>query len=158
MQPTLTRVRPPNRIVAIAATVAIAALTNGALAAFGLNQPHPPHWPAFAPPGPVIGIVWIALFAGMGAAYTLAQRSARAVAGLIVLCLAYPFYTYLLHTHLAELVGNIVTFGYAVWLMRTVRQESATASVLIGLVAAWVAFATALVIALIQLNGWSTLH
>jgi len=138
-------------------TVAIAAVTNGALAAFGLNQPATQHWPSFAPQGPVIGIVWIVLFAGMGAAYGLA-RSRRAVVGLIALCLAYPFYTHAIGGHLTELLGNIVTFVYAAWLMSRLRSESQTATLLVGCVAAWIVFATALVIALVQLNGWATPH
>jgi tryptophan-rich sensory protein len=143
--------------VPIVVTVAIAALTNGALATFGLNQPATQHWPSFAPQGPVIGIVWIVLFAGMGAAYGLA-RSRGAVAGLIVLCLAYPFYTHAIGGHLTELLGNIVTFIYAAWLMSRLRSESRPATLFVGCVAAWIAFATALVIGLVQLNGWATPH
>jgi len=141
----------------IIVTVAIAAVTNGALAAFGLNQPNTQHWPSFAPQGPVIGAIWIVLFAGMGAAYGLA-RSRRAVVGLIALCLAYPFYTHAIGGHLAELLGNIVTFVYAAWLMSRLRSESRAATLFVGCVATWIAFATALVIALIQLNGWATPH
>ncbi len=144
-------------VVPIVVTVAIAAVTNGALAAFGLNQPGTQHWPSFAPQGPVIGIVWIVLFAGMGAAYGLAP-SRRAVVVLIALCLAYPFYTHVIGGHLTELLGNIVTFAYALWLMTRLRSESTAAMWLIGCVAAWVAFATALVIGLVQLNGWATPH
>ncbi len=143
--------------VPVVVTVAVAAVTNGALAAFGLNQPGTQHWPSFAPQGPVIGVVWIVLFAGMGAAYGLA-RSRREVAALIVLCLAYPFYTHVIGGHLTELVGNIVTFAYAVWLMTRLRSESTAAMWLVGCVAAWIAFATALVIGLVQLNGWATPH
>ncbi len=143
--------------VPVVVTVAVAAVTNGALAAFGLNQPGTQHWPSFAPQGPVIGVVWIVLFAGMGAAYGLA-RSRRAVAALIVLCLAYPFYTHVIGGHLTELVGNIVTFAHAVWLTTRLRSESTAAMWLVGCVAAWIAFATALVIGLVQLNGWATPH
>jgi tryptophan-rich sensory protein len=141
--------------VPIVVTIAVAAVTNGALAAFGLNQPGTQHWPSFAPRGPVIGAVWIVLFAGMGAAFGLA-RSRRAVAGLIALCLAYPFYTHAIGGHLTELLGNIATFTYAAWLMTRLRAESRTATLLVGCVAAWIAFATALVIGLVQLNGWAT--
>jgi tryptophan-rich sensory protein len=148
---------PAKLAVPIVVTVAVAAITNGALAAFGLNAAATEHWPSFAPQGPVIGIVWIALFAGMGAAYGLA-RSQRAVVALIALCLAYPFYTHTIGGHLTELLGNIVTFAYALWLTSRLRSESTAASVLIGCVAAWIAFATALVIGLVQLNGWATPH
>ena len=105
----------------IIVTVAIAAVTNGALAAFGLNRPSNQIWPSFAPPGPAIGVIWIVLFAGMGAAFWLAPTRRRAIAGLIVLCLAYPFYTHMIGGHLTEFVGNIVTFAYAIWLAIEVR-------------------------------------
>lgn len=140
-------------LTAIAMSVGIAALTNGLLAALGLNRPRTGAWPAFAPPGPIIGIVWIALFAGMGAAYALVPQK-RAVAALIVLCLAYPFYTHVAGTHLSELAGNVVTFVYAVWLMLTLRARSTAATLLVAAVAAWIAFATALVVALGNADGW----
>ena len=149
--------RRANLGVPIAVTVAVAAVTNGALAAFGLNQPGTQHWPSFAPQGPAIGMIWIVLFAGMGAAWGLV-RSRRAVTVLITLCLAYPFYTHAIGGRLIELLGNIVTFVYAAWLIARLRSESRAAAMLIGCVAAWIAFATALVIGLVQLNGWATPH
>ncbi len=139
-------------ITSIVLIVAIAAITNGALAMFHLNATVE-RWPSFAPRGPAIGVIWIALFAGMGAAYWLSGRD-RAVAVLIVLCLAYPFYTHLISGHLTELIGNIVTLLYASWLAYRLRATP-IASIFIACVAAWVVFATALVIALVQLNGWS---
>lgn len=135
--------------------MAIAAITNAALQAFGINQPAHQLWPSFAPKGPVIGIVWIVLFAGMGGAWWLAPQR-RAVATLIVLCLAYPFYTHLLGNHAVELIGNIVTFAYALWLALQLRPHAPTAALLVSAVAIWIAFATALVIGLVQLNGWAT--
>jgi len=63
-------------VVTILVTVAVAAITNGALAAFGLNRPNNQLWPSFAPPGATIGLVWIVLFAGMGAALALTAQSA----------------------------------------------------------------------------------
>jgi len=146
---------PRSLVVAIVTTVAVAAVTNGALQYFGINQPAGERWPAFAPRGFVIGMVWIALFAGMGAAYWFAS-SKRAVIGLIMLCLAYPFYTHVIGNHATELSGNIITFVYAVWLIAVLWRESRPAALLIGCVAAWVVFATALVIGLVQLNGWAT--
>ena len=144
---------PSRTLIAIAVSVGIAALTNGLLASFGLNAVRSPHWPAFAPPGPIIGVVWIALFAGMGAAYARVPQK-RAVAGLIALCLAYPFYTHLAGGHLAELAGNVATFAYAVWLMAKLRAVSPVATLLVAAVAAWIAFATALVVALGNADGW----
>jgi len=140
-------------VVTILVTVAVAAITNGALAAFGLNRPNNQLWPSFAPPGATIGLVWIVLFAGMGAALALTAQK-RAVAGLIALCLAYPFYTHVLGGHLTELIGNVVTFGYAGWLIVRLRLDSPLGAFFIACVAAWIAFATVLVFALARLNGW----
>ena len=140
-------------IVTIVLTVAIAALTNGALAAFGFNPPNSQIWPTFAPPGATIAIVWIVLFAGMGAALTLAAER-RAVAVLIVMCLAYPFYTHLFRNHLTELIGNGFTLAYALWLIQRVRLQAPLAAIFIACVAAWIVFATVLVFALARLNGW----
>jgi tryptophan-rich sensory protein len=145
-------------IAAIAASVAAAVVVNGSLAALRLNAPLPAHWPAFAPPGPAIGIIWVLLFAAMGAAawYARPARRARAVTGLIVLCLVYPFYTHAIPGHVTELIGNIVTFVDAAWLIARLRRSAPVAAALIGLVALWIAFATALVVGLVELNGWST--
>jgi len=140
-------------VVTIVLTVAVAAITNGALAALGFNPPNSQIWPAFAPPGATIGIVWIVLFAGMGAALALAADR-RAVVVLILMCLAYPFYTHLFSNHLTELVGNVFTLAYAVWLALRVRFQSPLAAIFIACVAAWIVFATVLVLALARLNGW----
>jgi tryptophan-rich sensory protein len=145
-------------IGSIAASVIAAVVVNGSLAALRLNAPAPAHWPAFAPPGPAIGIIWVLLFGAMGAAawYARSARLGRGVVGLIVLCLAYPFYTHLIPGHATELAGNIVSFVYACWLIVRLRRALPLAAVLIGLVAVWIAFATALVFGLVDLNGWST--
>lgn len=148
----------------VAMTVTIAAAINGVLAALGWNQPPHEKWPDFAPRGATIGVVWIVLFAAMGAARWLLMRSespqgaarANAVAALIALCLAYPFYTHFLGSHVTELAGNIVTFAFAAWLLMRARRSSPLAAVLIGCVMGWIAFATVLVFALVRLNGWQT--
>jgi tryptophan-rich sensory protein len=157
-------IRPWALLASVIATVVIAGLFFGMLAALHLNAPVPARWPHFAPPGPAIGVIWIALFAAMGAARYLAATSGRssaradawAVVGLLGLCLAYPLYTHFIAGHATELVGNAISFVYAVWLIARLRGPSPVAATLVGLVAVWIAFATALVFALIQLNGWAT--
>jgi tryptophan-rich sensory protein len=151
-------------LASIGLTVVVAGLFFGVLAALHLNAPVPQHWPSFAPPGPAIGVIWIVLFAAMGAARYLAATSGRtsapmdawAVIGLLALCLAYPLYTHLIPGHATELVGNAISFVYAVWLAARLRGPSPLAAAFIGVVAAWIAFATVLVFALIRLNGWAT--
>jgi tryptophan-rich sensory protein len=157
-------IRPWPLLASIAVTVVVAGLFFGILSALHLNAPVPARWPSFAPPGPAIGAIWIVLFAAMGAARYLAATSGRtsartdswAVVGLLALCLAYPLYTHLISGHATELVGNTISFIYALWLVARLRGPSPVAAAFIGVVAAWIAFATVLVFALIQLNGWST--
>jgi tryptophan-rich sensory protein len=164
MARTINAPRRATLVSNIAITLAIAVVANGAYAALGLIRANTERWPAFAPPGHTIGIIWVVLFAGMGAArwYAINSRSphtigdTRAIAGLVALCLAYPPYTHIIGGHAIELVGNAVTFAYAAWLTLRLRAHSATAALLIAAVAGWVAFATVLVFALVQLNGWST--
>lgn len=144
-------------------TVGIAAVTNGALAAFGLNRRNNEIWPAFAPPGHSIGAIWVVLFAVMGFAYWHVARKhraaesfeARGILVLISLCLAYPFYTHAIGGHVVELVGNVLTFAVAALLVFRLRARPAAAAS-IGAVAIWVGFATVLVCALVSLNGWRT--
>lgn len=151
-------------VTSMVVTLLFAVITNGLLAAFGFNRRGSQHWPSFAPPGPTIGAIWVVLFAALGAARALALRvtaqpartDARAVTGLIVICLAYPFYTHFIGGHATELVGNAVTFAYAAWLAVRLRSRSPIAALIVGVVAAWVAFATVLVFALVGLNGWAT--
>lgn len=150
-------------VATVLLTVGVAAVTNGTLAAFGLNRRDTEIWPAFAPPGHSIGLIWVALFALMGFAYWYVARrageasslEARGIVALIVMCLAYPFYTHVVGGHAIELVGNVGTLALAGTLAVRLRTLPAAAAS-IGAVALWVVFATVLVVALISLNGWRT--
>ena len=147
----------------IGAAIALAAIANATLAHFGLAQPPHERWPAFAPPGPAIGAIWVVLFAAMGAArWSVAREfgphatsNARAIGALIVICLAYPFYTHVVGGHAIELAGNVVTFAIAVGIAVRCR-ETIVAALCVGAVAIWIACATVLVGALVALNGWNT--
>jgi tryptophan-rich sensory protein len=142
----------------VVVTLAAAVVLNGLIAGFGLNATTPQRWPSFAPPGAAIGGIWIVLFAALGVARGIASRigEARAVTGLIVLCLAYPLYTHALRGHATELAGNIISFAYAAWLIARLRDRAPVAALLVAAVAVWIAFATALVFGLVELNGWAT--
>jgi tryptophan-rich sensory protein len=150
-------------LASIGITVALAAILYGAIAAFGLNRSLPQLWPSFAPPRATIGGIWVMLFAAMGAARYLAatsgasssQADANGIVGLMLLCLAYPLYTHALRGHATELAGNVVTLSYAAMLIARLRVPAPIAAWLVGLVAVWIAFATALVFGLVQLNGWA---
>jgi tryptophan-rich sensory protein len=164
MARTIGRTNRGTLLTNIGVTLAIAIAANGIFAVAGLNHPDNERWPAFAPQGHWIGLIWVVLFAGMGAArwYAISARSrhtrgdTQAIGLLIALCLAYPLYTHVVGGHAVELAGNAITLVYSVWLALRLRARSGIASLLIGAVAAWVAFATVLVFALVQLNGWMT--
>jgi tryptophan-rich sensory protein len=145
----------------IAVPVIIAGVTDATLRSLGWNQPRGEVWPDFAPRGGTIGAIWVVLFACMGAARYLVARSgsgrdAASIIALIATCLAYPFYTHLLHGHLTELIGNLVSLTLATAIAIRIWNDSRIATLLIALVAAWIVFATVLVFALVRLNGWST--
>lgn len=148
----------------VAGVVVIAGATDAALRALDWNQPRGEIWPSFAPRGAAIGLIWVVLFAGMGAARALVARSPRVssarnaelIVALILTCLAYPFFTHFSPGHLTELLGNIASFALATVTAIRIRRDSRIAALLVGLVAAWIAFATVLVFALVKLNGWAT--
>jgi tryptophan-rich sensory protein len=102
-------------------------------------------------PGWIIGIVWTALFVGLGVTRGVvavdrsvaAARAGRAVVMLIIACAAYPFYTIGLQSEIIGLFGNLATIGLSVWVaarMARVRRVGVIAPLA---VIAWVAFATA---------------
>jgi tryptophan-rich sensory protein len=116
--------------------------------------------PSFAPPGYVIGGIWLALFGCMGAARSLfagaktanAQTLKRAVTALIVLCATYPFYTSGLDNRYVALAGAVVTLVLSAVIAVRGIHASRAAAALVGLVTAWSIFAAALVVRGIQLN------
>lgn len=139
--------------------VGTAALGNAVIALFHWDRSASEPQPSFAPPGSVVGIVWLFLFAAMGAARWLTVRSGSSErkrhAGLIVLlilfCFAYPFYTAGLRQGLG-LVGNLATIAFATYTAWTVRHSSPEAAVFVSPVMVWVSFATAIIIGQMQLS------
>ncbi len=107
----------------------------------------------FAPPGWVIGVVWTFLFAGLGIARWLVLdaadgrvRNSTLVFLLLLFCLAYPAYTAALKSLSVGLAGNLATILAALWVARRIHQASRGASYLVLGVAAWVSFATILIL------------
>ena len=104
------------------------------------------------PPGWLVGVVWVFLFAFLGAARWLVVRSGGERAGrqagyivlLLLFCLAYPFYTMGLKSVAIGLIGNVTTIIAAAWVASRVRTSSKAAAGLVLPVVAWVSFATVL--------------
>lgn len=113
----------------------------------------------FAPPGYVIGGVWILLFSLMGAARWVsvtaggdAARNGWLVTGLIVLCWLFPFYTGGLDNEYIALGGTLVTLVVTLAVIQKLRRDSLLAVTLLVPLVAWLAFATAITVRNIQLN------
>ena len=140
--------------------VLLACAVNGIIYALGWRQPDSHIQPDFAPSGIVIGMVWVALFALMGAArhYALkaprqSARGTKHVTRLIFFCLAYPFYTAGLQDGPAGLIGIIITEAYAIYCVGILRRAAPIAAALLMPLAAWLAFAFVIVIAVFSLNS-----
>ena len=101
----------------------------------------------------VIGLVWACLFATMGAARwrliaieSVAARQAAAwIAGLMLLCAAYPIYTFGLRNEGLGFVGNLATFGFAVYVAKTSARVDFSSALAPAATAVWLIFATLLI-------------
>lgn len=136
--------------------VAAALAANAVIFAAGWDsgassQPRP----SFAPPGYVVGIIWTILFGCMGAARWLVRGTAasRLVVMLILLCLAYPFYTAGLSNARVGVAGTVVTGIVAIYVLFRAWPVSTTAGLLLVPLIAWLGFATALSVRIVQLSS-----
>lgn len=147
--------QPTSRALAanVAGALVLAGVVDGAVAVFGWGAASDARGLPGAPPGIVVGGVWLALFGLMGAAraFVLASRHpqrrafARGIACVLVFCALYPFYTGgLAQLRVAEL-GNVATLVTVTILAVVVRRASPRAATLLTPAIAWLAFATALV-------------
>jgi len=101
-------------------------------------------------PGWIIGVVWTALFAGLGLARAVleadgseaARNAAWAVFILLIACAAYPFYTIGLNCEVIGLSGNIATIAVAIWTAIQVHCVQRYAAIAPLSVFGWVLFAT----------------
>ncbi len=144
--------------VQVAVFVALALATNGLIFALGWRQPDRDIQPSWAPPGYVVGIVWTVLFGTMGAARWLALKSddpngARLIVVLVVLCLAYPFYTLGFQDRMPGLAGILVTFALTAAIAFRARRRGCRAGLMLLPLLGWLCFATALVLRVAQLNA-----
>ena len=152
---------PKGLAVNIGVALLLVFLTNFSLLLFNPSEiTTPVKAYRFEPPGWVIGLVWTLLFAGLGLSRWLViedcegrTRSTDWVFFLLLFCAAYPLYTLGLRSLLLGLIGNAATCVLACWVANRVRRRSATATLLISSVAAWVTFASLLIVE--QLRGRS---
>src|SRR5579883_2021730 len=131
--------------VALAAGIAIAA--NGfVLLVNPQEQEGAGRGVPWEPPGYVIGVVWIVLFACMGIARALATEEGRLVLYLILFCAAYPLYTLGLRSQSIGLAGNLATISFALVVAWRLWRRSRPAALLLLPVAVWVSFASLLIV------------
>jgi hypothetical protein len=102
----------------------------GTLASVGEAIAAPPRKPdsPIAPPAPLIGAVWTALFACFGVARAKLRglpRERRLVDALWLMCVTYPLYTDGIRSRGAAYVGNAVIAGTAGTIMARARQKGA---------------------------------
>lgn len=101
-------------------------------------------------PGWVIGLVWTALFGGIGIARGVmladgsasGRRAAKAMLILLIACAAYPFYTVGLHDEIIGLFGNALTMCLAAWAAMRLWLVRRVAAIAPLAVLGWVAFAS----------------
>lgn len=117
--------------------------------------------PSFAPPGYIVGIVWVILFACMGAArWSIVRdavsengrsRGSRLLIVLVILCALFPFYSLAPDSNVAGLIGTLVTLAFAAFVTRTVRPLSRTAFNLMIPLMVWLLYATAIIVRTVQI-------
>lgn len=140
---------PARSVLAVAA---LAVLVNGGLALIGGDSRGvEQHFSSvFAPPGWLVGGVWIVLFGLLGLARWRLARSgseagrqgARWAMAFVVVCALYPVYTLGLRSLTAGFVGNVGTALFAVFVgLQVMRIDSLSAGVF-ALVVAWLCYAT----------------
>jgi translocator protein len=112
----------------------------------------------FAPPGYVVGTVWVILFGLIGAARYLLNASGEAAKGaknwlviLLLFCLAYPIYTIGFNSELIGFFGNLATIALTIFVFIKTRKFSKSAALLLVPIVLWVSFATFIVMAEL---GW----
>ena len=123
-------------------------LLNGVI--FGLHWDSNAAPSPYLPPGWLVGAIWMLLFTAMGVARWMLlrggganqDRDASLVVLLAFLCMIYPLYTLGLRSESIGLAGSIFTALIAVWIAARLIRRSSTAAALVGLVIAWLVYAS----------------
>jgi tryptophan-rich sensory protein len=148
----------PNRsLLPVLAFTGACLVGNGVIFALGWDsgaRPLPQPW--FAPPGWVIGVVWLVLFALMGLVYgrlrQVKSSTSRTMIALAAACLAYPLYTGGLQNGLVGLIGNIVTLAVTLGLMGYLKRIDRRSAVLLVPMTVWLVFASILTATILRVH------
>ncbi len=122
---------------------------NGLIFWLGLDsgaRPHPQPW--LAPPGWVVGAVWLGLFALMGLIYArlreVRPRASWTMIALAAACLAYPLYTGGLRNAFIGLLGNFATLAVTLVLIGYLKRFDHRSAMLLVPMTVWLVFASIL--------------
>jgi len=134
-------------IYAVLAFVAACLLANGLIFGLRFDSGSSPVGPrTAAPPGWVVGAIWVALFAIMGVIYArLAKLNSSArwlVVALAIACLLYPVYTEGLSNLRIALIGNIATLVATLAVALYLGGKDRIAGVLLAPMSVWLMFAS----------------
>ncbi|MDX2266027.1 MAG: TspO/MBR family protein [Hyphomicrobiales bacterium] len=133
-------------LYAVLAFTGACLITNGLVFGLGFDSASAATTPRLAPPGWVIGLVWVGLFAIMGVIYARVARPGSALRWLLIalaaFSLAYPFYTEGLSNLQTAFIGNIVTLAVTLAIAWRLSREDRTAGALLLPMSAWLTFAT----------------
>jgi len=147
----------------VAAFVALAGAVNGIVFASGAGA-----WsaslinPRFAPPGGIIGAVWVFIFALMAVALWRVRReppsprrvaATRAILFQYAVNLAFPFYALLPRSVLAGFVGTVVSAAIAWIVLVVVFRASRVAAAFMAPLCGWLIYAGFLSFEIYRLNG-----
>ncbi len=157
MSGKLTR-GPARTMIAVAG---VAVVLNCGLALFGGESPVVGSrvLGIFAPPGWLVGGVWVVLFALLGLVRwrmvrlgsDAGRQGARWTIAFVVLCALYPVYTLGLRSPFAGFIGNVGTAILAGALGLRVRRIDRSSAWVFAVVVAWLSYAT---LAITAQLGW----
>lgn len=145
-------------ILNISIAVALCLVINAVIFGSGWDASDTDAQIWFAPPGYVVGTVWVILFGLIGAARYLLNASGEAAKGtknwlviLLLFCLAYPIYTIGFNSEILGFAGNLATIALTIFVFTKTFRFSKTAASLLVPIIVWVSFATLIVMAEL---GW----
>ena len=142
-------------ILNISVAVGSALIMNGLIYGLGWNSSAGYEQRAFfAPPGYIIGIIWMILFALMASARWMlnslesgeAKRARLYVTILLVSCLIWPLYSLAIGSVAGGFWGTIWALALAAFTLKLLWRVSRKAAYCILPVLLWVIFATAIIV------------
>ncbi|CAN5407942.1 tryptophan-rich sensory protein [soil metagenome] len=154
MQLLIDRPNTTALVLNISIAIGLCLAINSVIFGFGFDTTENDVAVWFAPPGYVVGAMWVLLFALIGLSRYLLNASGDFAAGtkvwtvgLLLFCLAYPIYTIGFQSEIIGLIGNIATIGLTIYVMSRTLKFSRAATFLLAPIVVWVSFASLIILA-----------